>query len=75
VLPLDADASNIKAKCRNGLLTINIGKIKSKKIHITIQISGEESGTTTRGRITAWWTQLVDMAQRLLSRNAGKQMT
>jgi HSP20 family protein len=33
VLPADADPNDIEAKCRNGLLTISIGKIKVKGAH------------------------------------------
>lgn len=68
VLPFDADANNIKAKCQNGLLTINIGKTKPKDTHRVIQISGEESGDITRKKINGWWTQLADKANRLLSK-------
>jgi|SRR5690349_81967 len=66
VLPFDADANNIKAKCKSGLLTINIGKTKPKDAHRIIQISGEESGATKPARLSAWWIELFDKAQRLL---------
>jgi len=67
-LPLDTDTNNIKAKCRNGLLTINIGRNKPKNAHRIIKISGEEPGTIKHNRINFWWTQLLDKSRRLLQR-------
>lgn len=68
VLPIDADVNNIKAKCRHGLLTIHIGKIKRQGLHKVIQVSGGEPGSTARERITSWWTRLQDRSSRLLNR-------
>lgn len=67
-LPSDADTNNIKAKCRNGLLTVRIGKMKDKGAHRVIEISGEDSNSTGYQAVTSWWTRLLDKANRLLTK-------
>ena len=66
-LPSDADTNKIKAKCRNGLLTVEIAKTKTNGSHRLITIGGEESDTTTNNRITSWWTAVIDKECRLLT--------
>jgi HSP20 family molecular chaperone IbpA len=65
-LPSDADVANIRAKCRNGLLTIHIGKMKADGAHRIIPISGDVPIGATKVKAPAWWTRMVDKAQRLL---------
>ncbi len=67
-LPAEADTNNIKAKCRNGLLTIRIGKIKAKKMHRVIRIGGEETNTTISDKITSRWSRLMEKANQLFKR-------
>ena len=64
-LPADADANNIKAKCRNGLLAIRIGKVRQTGSHRIIQVDGEESRAVLNDKLTSWWTRLVDKANRM----------
>jgi HSP20 family protein len=66
-LPEDADTSNIKAKCRNGLLTIEISKAKATRASRVIPISGEGSNLIRPDKITSWWTQLIDKGRALLA--------
>lgn len=66
VLPADADTNHIKAKCRNGMLMIRIGKIKSKA-HRVIKITGENSGETG-GKLASWWNRLASKTRELFVR-------
>jgi HSP20 family protein len=63
-LPADADINNTKAKCRNGLLTIHIGKLKVKGTHRVIKVNGESSDQTP-GNLTSWWNRLMDKTRQL----------
>lgn len=63
-LPADADINNIKAKCRNGLLTIYIGKTKVKGMHRVIKVNDETSDKTL-GNLTSWWNRLMDKTRQL----------
>ena len=68
-LPADADVNNIKAKCRNGLLTIRIGKQKGKGKHRVIKIDCASSDRTP-GNLTLWWMRLMGKTRQLfLKRN------
>lgn len=64
-LPEDADINNIKAKCRNGLLTINIGKIKAPRNYRVIKVGGESSANT----VSSWWSRLTGRAMQLLTKH------
>jgi HSP20 family protein len=65
-LPKDADSNDIKAKCRHGLLTIQIGKQKGS--HRSVKIQGEEINKYLPGYVTSWWhgirTRMVDLLKR-----------
>jgi HSP20 family protein len=63
-LPADADINNIKAKCRNGLLTIHIGKIKTKGTHRVIKVNGEPADQTLSS-LTSWWNRVMDKTHQL----------
>ena len=67
VLPADADPNNIKAKCRNGLLTISIGKIKVEGAYRVIRVNGEKSNTGIAEHTTSWWRRLIDKANQLFA--------
>lgn len=67
-LPADADTNNIKAKCRNGLLTISIARLGKKGSHRIIQVAGDESNLELNNRVMLWWTRLVDRASQMLTR-------
>jgi len=58
-LPADADTNNIKAKCRNGLLSIQIRKVKARGVHRAIKVRGEESNVIP-DKVTSWWSQLIN---------------
>jgi len=45
VIPADADVNKVKAKCRNGILTIKIGKVKDQGSHRRIKI---QDGTDSK---------------------------
>lgn len=67
-LPADADTNNMHAKCRNGLLTIQIPKVKAKGTHRVIRISDDERRLTIYNNVTSWWSRLIDRAQRFLGK-------
>lgn len=69
-LPADADINNIKAKCRNGLLTIRIGKLKVKGTHRVIKVDGEISNQTL-GNLTSLWDRLIDRTRQLFVKKRG----
>jgi HSP20 family protein len=51
-LPADADANNITAKCRNGLLVIRIRKTKVNGLRV-IEVDG--SNVSTYNKFHSWW--------------------
>ena len=55
VLPDGVDTNRIHAKCRNGLLTVHIEKIKSKKRHIVIKVRGNDNDTKNTTPLNSWW--------------------
>jgi HSP20 family protein len=67
VLPVDADTSNITAKCRNGLLTIRVSKIKAKGTHSVIRIQGEEANTKLTNKVMSWLQSLKSKVQQLIT--------
>jgi HSP20 family protein len=66
-LPDDADINNIKAKCRNGLLTIHIGKVRVKGTPRVIKVNGESPDQSAR-KLTSWWKRLKDTTHQLFVR-------
>lgn len=66
-LPADADINNIRAKCRNGLLTIRIGKLKAKRTHRVIKVDGEISNQAP-GNLTLWWNRLMCRTRQLFAK-------
>lgn len=46
-LPADADTNNIRAKCREGLLTIHIPRVTKATDHRTIRVEGDAGITTS----------------------------
>ena len=64
-LPGDADINSIKAKCRNGLLTIKIGKIKTPRNYRVIKVGGDESEAN---RVSSWWSRLTGRAKQFLTK-------
>lgn len=70
-LPKDADINHIKAKCRDGLLTIEIAKT-AKGPHRIITVRGEEKNGAFPAGITSWWSRFMSNTRRLLT---GKRWT
>lgn len=58
VLPANADTNRITAKCRDGVLTIQIPKLKTKSARTTIQVTGSEDVELGTNRIKAVWNLL-----------------
>jgi HSP20 family protein len=69
-LPAAADASDIKAKCRNGILTIHIGKIRPKGAPRVIKVQGGETDAAIPGVMALWWNRLKETIRHRL---AGKR--
>gem|GEM_PF-3145207 len=57
-LPLNADAELITAKCRDGLLTIQIPKLRTKSIRTTIQVKGSENVTLRTSPFNTAWNHV-----------------
>ena len=55
VLPDGVDTNRIHAKCRNGLLTVHIEKIKSKKRHLVIEVGGNDYEIRNTTSLNSWW--------------------
>lgn len=71
VLPEGIDTNRIHAKCRNGLLTITIEKIKNKKRHRIIKVGGSENDIRNTMPFTAWWNRIkekVDLRKFILKK-------
>ncbi|GHN00815.1 hypothetical protein WSM22_23040 [Cytophagales bacterium WSM2-2] len=60
VLPDGIDTNRIHAKCRHGLLTITIEKIKSKKRHVVIKVGGNEKDIRNTMPFGAWWDRIKE---------------
>jgi len=59
VLTGDIDPDHIQAKCRNGLLTIEVNKVnKDKKKHSVIKVSGQDDRGGDTGRLNSLWDKL-----------------
>jgi len=57
-LPTGIDKDGIQAKCRNGLLTINIEKIKSQKHPTIIKVLGQENNSKDTWRMNKLWNTI-----------------
>jgi HSP20 family protein len=57
-LPLNADADRITAKCRDGLLTVQIPKLKTKSTRATIPVTGSENATLKTNPFKTTWSQI-----------------
>lgn len=67
-LPAQADTNNIQAKCRNGLLTIQIGKVKPKRTHRVIKIEGADTNTTILpDKTISWWSGIMHRIRQLFT--------
>jgi HSP20 family protein len=55
VLPDGADINRIHAKCRNGLLTVHIEKIKRTKKPIIIKVRGNDNEIRNTTPLNSWW--------------------
>lgn len=68
ILPPRSDVNNIKAKCRNGLLTIRIGKIRDEKEYSIIKIKDDGGTPTIQAKMTLWWNWLIVKSKQILRR-------
>jgi HSP20 family protein len=57
-LPLNADPDRITAKCKDGLLTIQIPKLRTKSTRITIPVKGLETVTLRTSTFKTVWNQV-----------------
>lgn len=60
VLPEGVDTNRIHAKCRHGLLTVNIEKTKNKKRPVVIKVSGRENGLRNAKTVSNWWKRIKE---------------
>jgi HSP20 family protein len=58
-LPAAADPNSLTAKCRDGLLVIRIGKIKSGSNKRIIKVSGDETNSYNPTTITSFWNRII----------------
>jgi HSP20 family protein len=65
-LPKDSDKNAIEAKCRDGLLTIKIGKLKGTYRTITIQ--GEQLNEKFSDSVNSRWLRIKNRIANLLNR-------
>ena len=68
ILPEDVDAKHIKAKCRDGLLTIQIEKTNDKRVYHTIKVHGEDRKERLTDNIISWWHRMKHKVIQLLNR-------
>lgn len=64
-IPPDSDVQSIEAKCRDGLLTIHIKKIKSIQSKKRIFIGGENASENLRYWWSKTWKGISDLANKL----------
>jgi HSP20 family protein len=57
-LPLNADADHITAKCRDGLLIIQIPKLRTESTRTTIPVKGLENVTSRTNLFKTVWSQV-----------------
>lgn len=57
-LPSDADADRISAKCRDGILTVQIPKLKATVARKTIPVKGSENVTLKTSPFMKIWNQI-----------------
>lgn len=72
VLPDDADATGIRAKCRDGLLKIRIPKLKYENTRKAIPVSGTAETKMNwwqklTNRFKTWWGKVNNKMRRVLS--------
>jgi HSP20 family protein len=65
VLPADADINKVKAKCRDGILTIRIGKVKDLGTHRRIKIQDDVTENKRSGRMFSWWETIKHNVRQL----------
>jgi HSP20 family protein len=65
-LPEGANINTIHARCRNGLLTITIGKLKSSGPHRLIKVEAGENNVGPN-KLSLWWQKVTDRARKFLS--------
>lgn len=58
ILPAGIDTDRMQAKCRNGLLTINLEKKKNKKSHSVIKVLGQENSGKDNSRMNTLWNTI-----------------
>jgi HSP20 family molecular chaperone IbpA len=58
ILPAGIETDRVQAKCRNGLLTINLEKTKKKKSHTVIKVRGQENSGKDNWRINTLWDKI-----------------
>ena len=58
LLPSNADAARITAKCRDGVLTVQIPKLRTKSTRATIPVKGSENATLKTNPIKTTWNQV-----------------
>jgi HSP20 family molecular chaperone IbpA len=57
-LPSDIDKDRIQAKCRDGLLTINLKKIKNQKHPTIIKVLGQRNDSKDNWRMNTLWNTI-----------------
>jgi HSP20 family protein len=70
VLPQGIDSSSIKAKCRDGLLTITLDKAKRRR-PLTIKVDGDDSTPANMNKTGSW---LAGVKDRILSWKLGHSL-
>lgn len=55
LLSAGVDANQIQAKCRNGLLTVHIKKVRSKKNRVIIKVGHNNNPITNASLLNSWW--------------------
>lgn len=58
LLPPNADVDRITAKCRDGLLTVQIPKLRTKSTRATIPVRGSENATLKANPFKTTWSQI-----------------
>jgi hypothetical protein len=66
LLPADATIGDVKARCRNGLLTIEIRRQNRKTNHRVIKVEGEDERKILMPS-ASWWKSLKQKIIRVLN--------
>ncbi|RAW02600.1 Hsp20/alpha crystallin family protein [Pseudochryseolinea flava] len=64
LLPEGADPERVEAKCREGLLTITVEKIRNGKKH-SIKVLGGDTDKNTGG-VNGWWKNLKERMNSII---------